>query len=238
MKQLFFLFIIMNVQYYQSQLSISGRIIDENNKSFEGALIMNMRNNITVLSAKDGQFNIDALTGDELRIVAKNYERQIIKVSESNKERIQIHLIRAINEIAGVKIISKFQVENMKKNIEVPGPPEKGRVEVPTWKKAFGFGTGSKGINVDAIYKLISGDARKMKALYEYEDQEEYVEFLVNLLGDDFWKQSKLPQSKWQEFIRFLLKKRNIDKVPTKEHLEFIGQLYLNEFITYNNNVD
>lgn len=47
-----------------------------------------------------------------------------------------------------------------------------------------------------------------MKALYKYEDQQEYLTKLAMLPGDDFWEQSGIPSEKRTEFIQYLIGKK------------------------------
>ena len=42
----------------------------------------------------------------------------------------------SVREIAGVNIISKSQIENMKNKIGIPRPPEKPREKAPTPKNS------------------------------------------------------------------------------------------------------
>ncbi len=91
-------------------------------------------------------------------------------------------------------------------------------------------------VNLNNLYKIISGDARRMKALYKYEDQQEYLGNMVNLLGDDFWEQSKIAKEKHAEFIQYLLGKKVISGKPTKEQLELTALPYVDEFLNQTKN--
>jgi len=151
------------------------------------------------------------LAGDELRVVAKQYNRYNLIVSKTNPEQeIIIQLSPVVREIAGVNIISRSQIENMKNNIGVPAPPEKPREKVPTLKNTVAVPVIpiAIAVNLNNLYKIISGDARRMKALYKYEDQQEYLGNMVNLLGDDFWEQSKIAKENMRNLYSICLGKK------------------------------
>ena len=115
----------------------------------------------------------------------------------------------SVREIAGVNILSKSQIEHMKRKLAFP-VPEKPREKVPTLKNSVKIPVIPIGIavNLNNLYKLVSGDARRIKALYKYEDQQEYLTKLVMLPGDDFWEQSGIPLEKRTEFIQYLIGKK------------------------------
>ncbi len=163
----------------------------------------------------EGRFRIEASIEDEIRILTNQYNRREIIVSESTlKQEQNIKMNPSVREIAGVNIISKSQIENMKNKIGIPGLPEKPREKAPTLKNSVKIPVIPIGIavNLNNLYKIVSGDARRMKALYKYEDQQEYLTKLAMLPGDDFWEQSGIPLEKRTEFIQYLIGKKNYQR--------------------------
>lgn len=114
----------------------------------------------------------------------------------------------SVREIAGVNIISKSQIENMKIKLAFLATGKakrkssytKNSVKIPVIPIGIA-------VNLNNLYKIVSGDARRMKALYKYEDQQEYLTKLAMLPGDDFWEQSGIPLEKRTEFIQYLIGK-------------------------------
>lgn len=73
-----------------------------------------------------------------------------------------------------------------------------------------------------------------MKALYKYEDQQEYLTKLAMLPGDDFWEQSGIPLEKRTEFIQYLIgKKLSAESLPKSS---WNWQLYLSQKNSENQN--
>ena len=231
-KLLFILFFI-SYSCITAQTFVSGKILNEEESPLPGVQIFNMQNKKVVYTDAEGRFRIEASTGDEIRILTNQYNRREIIVSESTlKQEQNIKMNPSVREIAGVNILSKSQIENMKSKIGVPGPPEKPREKVPTLKNSVKIPIIPIAIAVylNNIYKLVSGDARRMKALYKYEDQQEYLTKLAMLPGDDFWEQSGIPSEKRTEFIQYLIGKKIISGKLSKEQLELAALPFTEEF--------
>ncbi|CAM3606780.1 carboxypeptidase-like regulatory domain-containing protein [Elizabethkingia occulta] len=231
-KLLFILFFI-SYSCITAQTFVSGKILNEEDSPLPGVQIFNMQNKKAVYTDTEGRFRIEASIGDEIRILTNQYNRREIIVSESAlKQEQKIKMNPSVREIAGVNILSKSQIEHMKKKIGIPGPPEKPREKVPTLKNSVKIPVIPIGIavNLNNLYKLVSGDARRIKALYKYEDQQEYLTKLVMLPGDDFWEQSGIPLEKRTEFIQYLIGKKIISGKPSKEQLELAALPFTEEF--------
>ena len=155
-KLLFILFFI-SYSCITAQTFVSGKILNEEESSLPGVQIFNMQNKKAVYTDTEGRFRIEASIGDEIRILTNQYNRREIIVSESTlKQEQKIKMNPSVREIAGVNILSKSQIEDMKKKIGVPGPPEKPREKVPTLKNSVKIPIIPIAIAVDLnnIYKL------------------------------------------------------------------------------------
>ncbi|HFK5511234.1 carboxypeptidase-like regulatory domain-containing protein [Elizabethkingia anophelis] len=231
-KLLFILFFI-SYSFITAQTFVSGKILNEEESPLPGVQIFNMQNKKAAYTDTEGRFRIEASIGDEIRILTNQYNRREIIVSQSTlKHEQKIKMNPSVREIAGVNIISKSQIENMKNKIGIPGPPEKPREKAPTLKNSVKIPVIPIGIavNLNNLYKIVSGDARRMKTLYKYEDQQEYLTKLAMLPGDDFWEQSGIPLEKRTEFIQYLIGKKIISGKPSKEQLELAALPFTEEF--------
>ncbi|MCL1691475.1 hypothetical protein CMU59_12215 [Elizabethkingia anophelis] len=231
-KLLFILFFI-SYSFITAQTFVSGKILNEEESPLPGVQIFNMQNKKAAYTDAEGRFRIEASIGNEIRILTNQYNRREIIVSESTlKQEQNIKMNPSVREIAGVNIISKSQIENMKNKIGIPGLPEKPREKAPTLKNSVKIPVIPIGIavNLNNLYKIVSGDARRMKALYKYEDQQEYLTKLAMLPGDDFWEQSGIPLEKRTEFIQYLIGKKIISGKPSKEQLELAALPFTEEF--------
>ena len=118
------------------------------------------------------------------------------------------------------KIDKTAQVE---KAVGIPGPPEKPREKPAEFKKDVLYSLLSLSVKPQAIYDLISGDARRMKAEYRYEDLQENISWIRQRIDDDYFVKMGIPQGKISEFLQFsiglkpeinqFIKAKNLSKI-------------------------
>ena len=117
--------------------------------------------------------------------------------------------------------IDKAEVLNAE--IGVPKPPEKPREKPAEFKKDVLYSLLSLSVKPQAIYDLISGDARRMKAEYRYEDLQENISWIRQRIDDDYFVKMGIPQGKISEFLQFsiglkpeinqFIKAKNLSKI-------------------------
>lgn len=113
--------------------------------------------------------------------------------------------------------------EKLEKNIGLPKVKRVQREKAPTVSKDIILPLLSGTIKIDAIYKVVSGDARKMKSLYKYEDLHNNVKWIRERIDDDYFVKFNIPQERIGEFLEFAIetspnillgiKSNKIDKV-------------------------
>lgn len=117
MRKLFFLFAFICSSAIFAQNSVSGKILDKDNKPLSEVevLLINNSNQETLkvaISDKEGKFELDNVKFDEAKIVIEqnNYEKftsEIIKPSETNIALPDISLKGSSKTIEGVTIVAK-----------------------------------------------------------------------------------------------------------------------------------
>jgi len=143
-----------------------------------------MRSDQKVLSNELGEFSIPAKSGDEIRFVKENYERE--KWIVSDNLNVIIRLSKIPMEIEEVKIenkrVAEAKKEELRQSIGLPKGPEKPRekpadavddivrplIRIPPM------------VNVQAIYDVVSGKSKRLKRLYKYEDLQEGLIWINN----------------------------------------------------------
>lgn len=238
-KYLFFLIFVFPLKFFNSQNLVSGQIFNDSKVALSGVLVVNINTNEKTGSDQNGYFSIRAKENDELRFVRLNYERAstIIK-SENFYIPIRILMVYDAELIETVDVsflpsgdlgkdssqLNKVdKVAQLEKNIGLPKNPEKPR-EVPSKVGRnillpIVFGK----LDVQAIYNVLSGKARRQKRLYKYQDFQEKVDWIKNNLKEDFFKENQIPNNQILDFIGFALntnstigqgfKQKNIDKI-------------------------
>lgn len=237
MKRLLILFSLFAVLLINAQGKIEGIVRTEDDIPLENVLIINIKTGAKTNSSNTGAFSIEAKVSDEIRLVRKGYDRlsYLIKANDFG-QILNFKMTKTPTEIQEVVIskISKKNLEKLKESIGVPAPAEKSRPKVPTTKQVLMPILGGR-LDIQGIYDLASGDARRKKNLYKYEDFEENVMWIKDRIEPKFFIDKGVPEERVIEFIGFtiterndiisLIKKRNILKV--EEVLERVLPTYL-----------
>ena len=199
--------------------NITGRVVRDGETPLAAVLVINVATNEKQYTDKEGNFSISASVNDELRFVKAGYERSAVKISALTSA-VFANLVPAYHEIEEVevnkvklsgdinkdsKLLSKIdKVESLQKEIGIPAPPEKPReAPPPTVKEVGTVGYILSNLNLNTLYKNISGDARRMRNLYNLEDQQSDVSWIRERIGNDYFTKAGVPEKRIAEFVEF-----------------------------------
>ncbi|WP_228446829.1 carboxypeptidase regulatory-like domain-containing protein [Chryseobacterium sp. 3008163] len=214
--KIFFLILIFFVlSNLFSQQKISGKIISENDMVITQVLVVNISNDKKTYSDAAGNFEIEACLNDEIRFSKAGYERAAKRIFDYNSS-LNVVLIRIPEEIKEVEILNltgdlnkdskrlakEDKVAKLQENIGLPKPPEKPR-EVPAELKKVLIAAAFGSVNVQAVYDLISGKARKQKRWYKYEDVQDKISWIRKRIDDEYFVDSEIPAERISEFLEF-----------------------------------
>jgi len=194
--------------------------MDEDGNVLPAVMVFNMKTEKYVYTNINGEFSAEASANDELRFVRKGYDRnsKILK-SEDFAFPLRIFLVRTSEEIEEVKVpafqlsgdirkdakkLTKIdKVEELQKEIGVPKPPEKPREKPTDLKKDVLLPILLAQVNVQGIYNVVSGKARRQKSLYKYEDLQDNITWIRKRVSDDYFIKAGISEEKISEFIQF-----------------------------------
>jgi hypothetical protein len=227
------LLILISVRIF-SQQKISGKTVSENDLVITSVLVVNISNDKKAYSDANGNFEIEAYANDEIRFSKAGYERSSRRVFDLNSS-MNVVLLRIPEEIESVEILDlsgdlnkdsrklarEDKVAKLQKDIGLPKPPEKPR-EVPAELKKVLVAAALGSVNVQAVYDLISGKARRQKRWYRYEDVQDKISWLRKRIDDEYFTESEIPAERISEFLEFsfiikpdissAIKERNLSK--------------------------
>ena len=199
-----------------SQQKITGKITDEDGVSLPTVMVMNISANTKTYTLNDGTFSIEASADDELRFIKQGFERSSIKASYGFNRELNISLIRIAQEIEEVEIskitgditkdsravakIDKGQI--VEDAVGLPQPVGKMR-ERPAEVKEVLIPIILGQLNIQGMYDLISGDARRMKRQYRYDDLQEDILWIRDRVEDEYFTKEGIPKERISEFIEF-----------------------------------
>ncbi|WP_407403609.1 hypothetical protein [Chryseobacterium sp.] len=123
------------------------------------------------------------------------------------------------------KVNKEDKVAQLQKDIGLPKSPEKPR-EKPAEVKEVVVAALSGAVNVQGVYDLVSGKARRQKRWYKYEDIQDDILWVKKGLEDDYFIKAEIPKLKINEFLEFSfiikpevradIKANNLSKVMLK----------------------
>ena len=179
-----------------------GKVTTEEGIALEQVLVINMRNKEQVYTSSNGEFKITADIPDEFRFVKKGYDRvsHIVKSADFDKH-ILLQMRKSETTINEVVIIPKSKIDRLKKDIEVP--------KIPPIPIVIAF-------DVSAFEELITGNARRKKTRYKYEDMQADILQVKEFLGEEYFIENKIPSERIHEFLEFSI----IEKPEIKKHMK------------------
>ena len=218
-RLLLFFVLSFSTSFYAQQ--VSGIVTDEDQNPIPAVLVFNMKTEQKVYTNLNGEFTISSSPNEELRFIRLGFERssKIVNSQDLNNP-FHITIIRTIQEIEEVKVpavrltgdlnqdsrnLTKFdKVAQLQREVGIPGPPEKPReTPPPTIEQVGTISYVLSNINLFTLYKNISGDAKRMRQLYKYEDLQDNVEWIREKVGDDYFIKMEIPATKISEFLQF-----------------------------------
>lgn len=199
-----------------SQETARGTITDEDGVALPAVTIMNVSSDRKSYTDSDGTFSIEADPEDELRFVRSGFERSSIKAKYLLNNNLNIKLVRVAQPIEEVKVakitgdiskdskavakIDKGQI--VKDAVGLPEPVGKMR-EKPAEVKQVLLPMLLGSLDIQGLYDLISGDARRMKRQYRYDDLQEDILWIRERVEDDYFTKEGIPKNRISEFIEF-----------------------------------
>lgn len=251
-----FLLLFLSAQLFSQ--TVTGIVTDEDLNAVPAVLVFNLQSEQKVYTDLEGKFSIKASVNDELRFVRQGFERESKVIQAYNfRNEISVRFIRTAVEIEVVEVsnirltgdlnkdsrnLTKFdKVAQLQRDIGIPGPPEKPREKAADFQKEVVRSILSLSLQPQAIYDLISGDARRMKSEYRYDDLQENIKWVTDRVSPDYFKKLGIPPDKITEFIQFsigtkpeisaAIKAKNLSKVVfifEETSLAFIKNLSVN----------
>lgn len=201
-----------------SQQTVVGRIVDDNGDNLSGVIIINMTTDKKISSNSLGMFSIEASPNDELRFVKEDFKRVSRRVLQDGvNSQLLITLFQIPKDIGEVKIVKKLsgdlevdsrivakvdKGEQVRQAVGLPQPVGKMR-ETPAEVKSVLLPILLGNLNVQGVYDLVSGKARKQKRQYRYDDLQEHIAWVRNRVEDDYFVKAGIPANKISEFIEF-----------------------------------
>ena len=196
---------------------LTGTVLAYGVAPLRGVLVVNITADAKTVTDAEGKFSIAAKPSDEIRFARAGYERNTFHVAEIPAE-ISVSLLPSVHLIEPVEInpyrptgnLAKDaknldkndKIAALQKEIGVPGPPEKPRETPPPTREEVGtLKYVMSNLTLENLYKNLSGDGRRMRQLYRYEDNEEAAEKVLKSVPEGYFEKAGIPALRFTEFM-------------------------------------
>lgn len=217
-RKIFLFLMLLCSTFFFSQQTVTGRIVEDNGENLSKVIVINMSTDKKVYSDAEGIFSIEARPNDELRFVKEDFNRTSRRVlTNGTNLPLFITLYQIPKDVGEVKIVKKLtgdleadsrivarvdKGEQVRDAVGLPQPVGKMR-EKPAEVKSVLLPILLGNLNVQGVYDLISGKARRQKRQYRYDDLQEHVAWIRDRIDDDYFVKAGIPADRISEFIQF-----------------------------------
>lgn len=222
----------------QDQL-LHGKITNE--IDVEGIHIMNHSTRYNTVTDVYGNFSIQVAKLDTLYISSVHYVPERILITAEIYERglVQITLQGLVNELDEVFLGSKLSgnLETDLKNIKTELPLNFDDVGIPGFK-----GKGQErivplvyaliptSVNIEAIYKYLSGYYRKLKLQRQWQAENNSVAHIINYYTPQFFtKAYQLPENRIYDFLLFCVETTSLKSDFRNERYPLVLAIFENK---------
>lgn len=207
MRKTFIFFISLIIIYIHGQHERTGSVHAPNHSPLENVLIINTNTGQKTHSDKNGKFSINAKINEELRLVKEGYER-IIHLIKSPEPQLSFQMQKAEVVIQEV-IFSKKNSDQIQKSIGVrkSNPNEKQRLPVTEVKDVL-LPILLGQLNLQGIQDLVTGDSRRRKTLYKYEDLQDHIAWIKYRIASSFFTEKGVPEERISEFLTYAISQK------------------------------
>ena len=199
----FIYIIIFLSQNCFSQSVLNGKIVSEAS-NIDGIIIINISNNKTVQSKKDGLFSIQAIPSDTLYFSGMQIidSKIILKESDFLKDLCFFRLKSQINQLEEVVISDYNKINSVSAGV-LSKPAKKYTVAERRIREAT---TGGGIVPLNPIINAITGRTAKLKKELEVEKRERLQNRLSSWFPEDYYTQNlKIPSEYIKGFQIFVL---------------------------------
>lgn len=199
---------------------LNGKLTNE--KEVEGVHVLNTTSRYNAVTTEHGNFSIHVKLSDTLVFSSVNYipEKVVVTKEIYEKGTLTLSLLELVNELDPVVLgpnlsgIISTDVQNIKTekdlNFDDVGIPGfKGKPEekiVPLVYAAI-----PTSVNIEALYKHISGYYRKLRLQRKWEAQNNTAAYLITMYKPAFFQEAyDIPENRVYDFILFCIETTGI----------------------------
>lgn len=222
------LFCFFTAQFLAQEKSLQGKII--NGADIEGIHVLNVASRFNTITNENGHFSINVKPRDTLLFSSIKYMPEKVVVTEAIFEKgvITVKLSELVNELDEVFLqpnlsgniatdLKKIKTDKPINFDDVGIPGFKGKPEekiVPMY-----FAVTPLSVNLEALYKHISGYYKELKTRRKWEYENNAVAQMLNYYTPPFFITTySIPENRVYDFLLFCAETTQIESDFKKEH--------------------
>ncbi|MDC8006061.1 hypothetical protein POV27_18560 [Aureisphaera galaxeae] len=222
-KYTFLLTFLFSSALFAQQKKLYGKI--ENKKDMEGIHILNTSSRYNSVTNEIGEFFITVKPSDTLLVSSVTYVPEQVVVTQEVYEQgyISITLRDLVNELDEVFLGPNLSgdLERDLKNIEVEDQINFDDVGIPGFKgkaeekipNLVGQVITPFSVNVEGLYKYISGYYKKLKMRRKWESQNVLVSLLLYHYPQGYFNEAyQIPEERTYDFLLYCVETSNMQK--------------------------
>lgn len=226
---LFFILVATNfIQAQESKTILKGKI-KANTTELEGVYVINLRNEKSVITEKEGFFSVEALPGDTLLFSAIHL-KQVRIVIEQRDFQEELFLVKMESQITQLKEVVVKKYDNI--NAVSLGISPKGIKKYTPAERRLATASSMRlnPMGFDPIINAISGRTKMLKKELEVEEKLSFISKIENMFDEDYFKNVlKIPTEYIKGFQYYVVENErftNVLKSQNKTSIEFLmGEL-------------
>lgn len=231
--------------FLHGQITLQGTI--DNTTDVEGIHVLNTSSRYNTVTNKNGNFSIKVAILDTLFISSVKYQpKQVVITKEIfEKEILIITLDELINELDEVVLgpnltgnieadLKKIKTEDAINFDDVGIPGFKGvpQEKIPT---VIGQTIGPTHVNIEALYKHLSGYYKKLRMQRKWEAQNQDASKILNFYTHQFFVDAyKIPENRLYDFMLFCIETSTLQKDFKKENYTSVIVIFDEKSKAYN----
>lgn len=248
-RYLIICFILLSVGKLYSQERVIRGVIT-NNTDIEGIHILNRTSRFNTVSNKKGEFRIRVRVLDTIFISSVHYRpgRVVISTSDFESGKLTVELEPLVNELDEVYLGPSltgnlnYDIKNIEvtdtlnfNDVGIPGfrgePKEK---IIPVYAAVIPLR-----MDLEAIYKHLSGYYKKLKQQRKWEAQNRTVAQLIQFYTPKFYAEAyRIPEDRLYDFLLFCIETTSIQADFKKENYRAVLETFKTHGAEYKNRLD
>lgn len=221
----------------QQRQELRGEVRDVSD--LESIHVMNLNSRYNTITNQDGAFVIAAKANDTLMLSSVQYEVKKVVITQKvlDEQPLIVYLKEAINELDEVYLGPKLtgNLSSDLKNIKTERQLNFDDVGIPGFKgeheekipNLVGQVITPVSVDVEGLYKYISGYYKKLKKRREWQQQNENVAALLVLYSSDFFSEAfQIPEHRTYDFLLFCLETSDMKNAFIKEDFAHVIAIF------------